>query len=104
MKLLKIVGTVMAFIIVSCNGEKNDTSEVFLFPARQGEKWGYINQSGEVVIYFQFDEALPFSDGLACVRKDDDNSRKWGFVDVTGKTISGFQYDGARSFSEGHLR
>lgn len=101
MKLFKIVGAIMASIMVSCSNVRNDTSEVFLFPARQGEKWGYINQKGEVVIDFLFDEALPFSDGLACVRKDHDNSRKWGFIDVTGKTITGFQYDGASSFSDG---
>jgi hypothetical protein len=41
-----------------------------------GEKWGFIDKTGNLVIQPQFDEASEFSEGLARVRIGD----KWGFV------------------------
>ena len=50
-------------------------SEEALFPAcdRNG-KWGYINTQGERVVKYQWDDALAFSGGYACVKK----GGKWG--------------------------
>jgi hypothetical protein len=42
-----------------------------LFPARQDGKWGFIDSTGRVVIDFQYDEALDFSDGMAQIRVGD---------------------------------
>ena len=45
-----------------------------------GEKYGYINQSGQVVIEPQYDEAHEFSGGLAPVRV----GFRWNYIDKTG--------------------
>lgn len=69
--------------------------EIFKF-CRNG-KWGYKNQKGAVVIQPAFDEAFQFSDGFACVEKQD----KLGFIDKEGNVVIDFIYDCANSFSDG---
>ena len=41
-----------------------------------GDRWGYIDKSGEYVINLQFDDAKSFEDGLACVKIDG----KYGYI------------------------
>ena len=60
-------------------------------------KYGFIDKSGKVVIEPQFDGASNFSEGFACVEKDD----KWGFIDKNGKVVIEPQFDDAEPFSEG---
>ena len=49
-------------------------------------KIGYINKKGEVVIdASEYKEILPFSDGVAAVRKY--TRGRYGYIDKTGKTI-----------------
>ena len=64
---------------------------------KMASKYGFIDKSGKVVIEPQFDNAEPFSEGLACVEKDG----KWGFIDKSGKMVIEPQFDGASDFSEG---
>lgn len=105
MKLLRVIGITLVLFLVSCeNVDKGDAnSETYLFPVHQGEKWGYINQNGDLVIDYQFDEANPFSEGLACVGVGDWSNRKYGFINENGKTVIDFQFDEVRLgvFSEG---
>lgn len=42
--------------------------------------WGYVNEAGDIVIAFQYQKALPFSEGLAAVY----DGKFWGFIDETG--------------------
>ena len=42
--------------------------------------WGYIDQNDNLVIPFQYQKALPFSEGLAAVY----DGRYWGFIDENG--------------------
>jgi len=44
-------------------------------------KWGYIERSGQFVINPQFDDAFPFSYGLALVRSGPK------YIDKTGKYV-----------------
>ena len=44
-------------------------------------RWGFIDKNGKWTINPQFDEAMPFSDGLAQVKI----GRKIGYVDTDGK-------------------
>lgn len=52
-----------------------------LCAVRIGDKWGYIDKTGTVVIPAQYDSAGVFSEGLACVRK----GKKVGYIDKSGK-------------------
>src|SRR5690349_20124383 len=50
---------------------------VALYPILQGDKWGYMDGTGTVVIPPQFPDANYFYAGLAAVRKD----LQWGYLD-----------------------
>ncbi len=64
-----------------------------------GDKWGFIDRTGELVIKPRFDTAVAFSEGLSRVQKNPNG--KWGYVDKAGKLTIGFQYDIAADFREG---
>lgn len=59
-------------------------------------KYGFINQSGEVVIEPQFDKTWGFSEGLAAVKVDG----KWGFIDKDGKMVINPQFGWEWRYSE----
>ena len=67
-----------------------------LWPVKQGEKWGYIDQTGRLIIPFKFDSAQDFSEGLAAV----EIKEKTGYIDQSGKFVipprfnSGFPFSG----------
>ncbi len=65
-----------------------------------GEKWGYIDRAGKMVIKPQFDEAKHFYEGLAAVKV----GKKWGFVDHMGKFIAKPRWDKVGRFSDGMAR
>jgi hypothetical protein len=48
-----------------------------------GQKWGYINKRGKIVIQPQFDRAMAFSKGKTMVAIGD----KWIMIDKRGKQI-----------------
>jgi hypothetical protein len=60
-----------------------------LFEVWVGDKAGYIDRTGSVVIQPQFASAYPFSEGLAAVQAEKDGL--FGFIDTTGKMV----WDGA---------
>jgi hypothetical protein len=60
--------------------------------------WGFVDETGKVVIPFQFGMVLPFSEGLAAVKY---NGGKCGFIDKTGEIVIPLKYVHAQSFSEG---
>ena len=51
-------------------------------------KYGYVDDSGAVVLKHDYNEAYPFADGMAKVRK----GNKWGFIDSQGKEIIEIKY------------
>lgn len=53
-----------------------------------GQKAGYIDKTGKVVIPAEYGTTGEFSEGLAAVEKDG----KFGVIDKTGKTVIPFQY------------
>lgn len=57
----------------------------------QGEKWGFVNTSGEVVIKPTYENAKSFSNGLAAVCKDGE----WGFINTEGKVVIDYQFTDA---------
>lgn len=68
-----------------------------LLPLKLGQKDGYIDTTGRVIIEPQFDKAEAFSDGLAKVIVDG----KKGYIDKTGKFAIPPRFMDAGPFSEG---
>lgn len=62
-----------------------------------GDKYGYINTRGELVIPAQFELTFNFSEGLAFVQKNG----KYGFVDQTGRLVIEPQFYFAKDFHNG---
>ena len=54
-----------------------------LQPVRRDAKFGFVDDGGHFKIEPIFDDALPFSSGMAAVKLGE----KWGFVDTTGHLI-----------------
>lgn len=52
-------------------------------------KWGYVDDNGAEVIGFKYDEASPFVNGYAKVKKKD----LWGFIDAQGKEVVPIKYN-----------
>jgi len=76
--------------------------DIDLIPVEnKDKKWGFIDREGNVVIDFQFDKALYFSEGAAAVEKKVEKKKRWGFIDRGGRVLIDFQFEKARSFSEG---
>lgn len=71
-----------------------------LFVVIVGDKRGYINQAGEIIIKPQFQGATNFSEGLAVVAVGNDGY-KGGYIDETGKFVIAPKFDNASGFSEG---
>ncbi|MEN6670656.1 WG repeat-containing protein [Psychrobacter sp. B38] len=59
-----------------------------LQPRQQDGKWGYIDDNEVVMITYSFDEARPFSEGLAGVRIGKD----WGFINLGGELVIPFRF------------
>lgn len=58
-------------------------SEPQLIPYRKGDKWGFCNQDGKIVIDCVYDNAFFFNEGLALIKLNN----KWAFIDNEGKQI-----------------
>jgi WG containing repeat len=70
---------------------------------RIGDKYGYINKAGQVVIEPKFDyvgngnSCSSFSEGLACVGI----GGKIGYINASGKIVAPPQFDMATKFTNG---
>ena len=64
---------------------------------RRGNKVGFIDAEGHFRINPVFDDALPFSGGLAAVKVGE----KWGFVDATGSQVIPSKFEAAYYFRDG---
>lgn len=67
-----------------------------VFPVSEGlrcyydfssKKYGFIDESGKVVIAPKYSAAHNFSEGLAAVQMATANGDRWGFIDKTGKVV-----------------
>ena len=68
--------------------------EVDLFPALKntidGDRYGYINKDGEVIIPFKFTRAYDFNEfGLAIIKENN----KFGIIDIKGNYNVNPQFD-----------
>lgn len=60
-------------------------------------RWGFINQTGRVVIPFIYEEAFDFHEGLAGVKAN----ARFGFIDVRGVVVIDLEFRAVGNFSEG---
>jgi WG containing repeat len=58
----------------------------------QGDKFGFINKNGELVIECKYEDAKNFSNGLAAVKING----LWGFIDNGGNLVIQPRFDGIR--------
>lgn len=64
------------------------------FQAEAGA-WGYRDTAGELAVAYRYDEAAPFSEGMAGVGlKGEDGRTLYGFIDPGGNEIFPLEYDG----------
>lgn len=69
-----------------------------LFKIKDGDKWGFINRSGDVVIKPEYDDCYyQFREGLAAVKLNG----KWGYIDSENRMRIAARFDGAQSFKGG---
>lgn len=78
-------------------GYARDFSEGVAAVSVDGEKWGFINTSGMLVIPSKFEKAASFSEGLAKVRAEG----KYGFIDKSGNWVIPPKYESVSSFRNG---
>jgi hypothetical protein len=98
---------------LSCAEEKREADGgIYLYPVKIGQKWGYIDQNGSMLVEPQFRSAEAFSDGLARVVFDEPAESvlpsngylrywKWGFIDSTGKVAFRLEAKHVNDFSDG---
>lgn len=78
-------------------GLPSESPIISLHPIKIGDKYGYIDQTGRVVIQPQFDEAWNFYEGMAIVKIDN----KYGYISKSGNLIIQPHFEEADNFSEG---
>ncbi|PAB58812.1 WG repeat-containing protein [Anaeromicrobium sediminis] len=92
-------------------GEQLNTSEQNLFPIYINDKFGYIDEDGEVVIepkFYDFSDLTgrhnddyDFHEGLSCVGIKEGENIKYGFINKKGEFAIKPIYDEARNFYNG---
>ena len=96
-----ILPFLVLFLLNSCGMFDNNESQLeeVLYPVLVSGEWGYINETGSIVIEPQFQIANNFSEGLAAVRYN----WRWMYINETGEPeIDGNGvYQNLGDFSEG---
>jgi hypothetical protein len=68
------------------------------YPIKSGNLWGFIDDQGNEVVPFKYEEVEDFKEGLALVKMND----KYGYINKSGKVVIQPMYDDALAFNEGH--
>ena len=81
--------------------ETDENGLLAAFAAGPGA-WGYRDEQGELVIDCQYDEARPFSEGLAVVGAGEaKDAPAYGLIDPAGEIVVPVEYDGALALENG---
>lgn len=79
-----------------------------LAAVKKDEKWGYINQRGEVIIDFEYDHATEFNGGMAGTAifdparaQYDPQPLLWGLINIEGKQLAEYRYSYYVGVSDG---
>ena len=68
-----------------------------LIPFRIGDKWGYANENGEIIIKPKFEAAGEFREKITWVKKNG----KYGYIDKRGRKKTRFMFDKVKNFGLG---
>ncbi|MCF8357656.1 MAG: WG repeat-containing protein [Prolixibacteraceae bacterium] len=82
------------FILMFSSCLSDDDSA--LKPFSENGKWGYSDKNEKIVIPAVYDDVLPFSEGLAAVKRNN----QWGYIDADGNELILPKYDKAGNFCE----
>lgn len=63
---------------------------------KKGLKWGFIDENGEIVIDYVYNDALSFRNGMAPAAGD-----MWGYIDLDGQFVIEETFRAATPFDEG---
>ncbi|MFH2095335.1 MAG: WG repeat-containing protein [Bacteroidota bacterium] len=67
---------------------------VWKYNREMHSKYGFIDDKGNMKIPCIYEQACPFTDGLAAAKLNG----KWGFIDILGQVVVPFEYDSVRPF------
>lgn len=95
-RILLTCWLVLSCCFAPCLAQQGGAKDLFPVWDERG-RYGFIDGRGRVRIRPQFDEALPFTEGLAAVSLD----KRWGFIDPSGNVVIPLSYYAASSFSDG---
>lgn len=65
------------------------------------DKWGYINEEGQIIISPMYDFARDFHDGLAAVKIKSLMRTKWGYINKLGEIVIKPRFDEVGEFYNG---
>lgn len=85
----------LAFVAIYVS--QRSTSENLL-PVKYGNRYGYVDRTGKVVVPFVYHRAGCYEGGVAVVA---DSNKNWGYIDKKGKYVVKPAYSYAATFSEG---
>ena len=80
---------------------KQEEKYVILRPIKVNNQWGYINETGKVIVEPQYFYANEYSEGLGAVRVELGDRVLYGFLDETGKMSIPPQFGAVSEFSDG---
>lgn len=78
------------------NGERVACARV-----RRGDKWGFVNQTGTLVIPCRYDGARDMREGRAAVRIGSPETGERFWIDQAGNRLFDYPWDGASCYSRG---
>lgn len=90
----------IALSLFSCEMEDNDNNNTSssnplllgadnrtLFSVKIGEKYGFIDRNGDIVIDANFDAVDEFYDGMACFWAEENGVEKCGYINTNGEMV-----------------
>ena len=92
------IASVSLFLVLPSTSHPQADTGVDLVPKKAWwGRYGYVNRAGKFVLEPQYEEALPYSDFIAAVKKDG----KWGYINGEGKFVIEPRFENAFLFSDG---
>ena len=75
-----------------------------LFAVKKGELYGVVNDLGQMIVPYKYDQIDKYCEGLARVQTGGRWTGQYGYIDTGGKEVIKCQFDDADSFADGYAR